>query len=153
MAKRKRRKGQRSTKHYTQTTNNLAIRTALKPEMLRKTKQFLLHMWNPSCFSCNKSGAKSWMRKGLSCDYDKRRISVVICDTNTPYTFINPKSNCQYHLSTSVRNWQKGVGWYLRKYYLKGKMRRFFKDFWFNSLVLRIRWWCKKSEYKLQART
>jgi hypothetical protein len=33
--------------------------------------------------------------------------------------------------------------------FLKDRMRRFFKHSWFNSLVLRIRWRWKKSEYKL----
>jgi hypothetical protein len=29
-----------------------------------------------------KPGDKSWMRKGQDCIYDKRNISVVICDTD-----------------------------------------------------------------------
>ena len=37
--------------------------------------------------SCYKPGEKSWMGKGRDCDYDKRNIFDVICDTdiyNTP---------------------------------------------------------------------
>jgi hypothetical protein len=33
--------------------------------------------------SCYKSDDMSWMRKWQDCDYDKRNISVVICDTDT----------------------------------------------------------------------
>jgi hypothetical protein len=33
-------------------------------QVLRKGKQFLLHLWDPSCYSCYKSGDMSWTRKG-----------------------------------------------------------------------------------------
>ena len=35
---------------------------------------------NPSCYICHKPGDNLWMRKGPDCDYDKRNMSVVICD-------------------------------------------------------------------------
>ena len=40
----------------------------------------------PVCYSCHKSGKTSstCMRKEPDCDYDKRNISVVICDTDIP---------------------------------------------------------------------
>ena len=50
---------------------------------LRKGRQFLLHTWHPSCYSCYKPSDKSWMRKGQYHDYDKLNISVVICDTDS----------------------------------------------------------------------
>jgi hypothetical protein len=53
--------------------------------MLRKGKEFLLHMWYPSSYSCYNPGDKSWMRKGQDCDYDKWNIFVVICDTAAQY--------------------------------------------------------------------
>jgi hypothetical protein len=31
-------------------------------QVLQKGKQFMLHMWHPSCYSCYKPGDKSWMR-------------------------------------------------------------------------------------------
>jgi hypothetical protein len=51
--------------------------------------------------------------------------------------------------------------WHLRnilyiktmKNFLKDKMRQCFKNTWFKSLVLRIWWRFKKSQYKLQAQT
>jgi hypothetical protein len=51
-------------------------------QVLRNQKQFLLHLWHPSCHSSYKYGDKSWMKKGPNCDYDKRNISVVICETD-----------------------------------------------------------------------
>jgi len=44
------------------------------------------------CSCCSISGTrcatnpviKTWTRKGSDCDYDKRNISVVICDTDIP---------------------------------------------------------------------
>ena len=39
-------------------------------QVLRKGKQFLLHIWHPSCYSCYKPVDKSWIRKGPNCDYD-----------------------------------------------------------------------------------
>jgi hypothetical protein len=53
--------------------------------MLHKGWQFLLHMWHPLCYSSYKPGDMLWMGKGPDCDYDKRNISVVIPDTDTPY--------------------------------------------------------------------
>ena len=47
----------------------------------RKGNQFLFHLWYPLCYSCYKTTGKSWMKSGLSCDYDKRSISVVICNS------------------------------------------------------------------------
>ena len=37
--------------------------------MLRKCRQFLLHIWHPSCYCFYKTGNKSWMRKGPDYDY------------------------------------------------------------------------------------
>ena len=51
----------------------------VRTQVLRKGKQFLAHIWHPSCYSCNKPGDKSWIKNGPDCDYDKRNISVVIC--------------------------------------------------------------------------
>ena len=48
--------------------------------MLWKGKQFLLHMRHPSCYTCYKRGDMSWMRKWSNCDFEKRNISMVICD-------------------------------------------------------------------------
>jgi hypothetical protein len=45
--------------------------------MLQKGKQFLLHKWHLSCYSCCKLNDKSWMRKGLN--------SVVLVDIYTQY--------------------------------------------------------------------
>jgi hypothetical protein len=53
-------------------------------QLLRKGKQFLLHMWYPTCYSCYNPGYKSWMRKGPDCDYNKRNISLAIYDTDIP---------------------------------------------------------------------
>ena len=49
-------------------------------KVLRKGKQFLLHMWHPSYYFCYKLCDKSWMMKRPHCNYDKRNISVDICD-------------------------------------------------------------------------
>ena len=50
----------------------------------KKSKnQFLLHMWRPSCYYCYTPGDESCMRKGPDCNYDKRKISVIICDADT----------------------------------------------------------------------
>ena len=40
-------------------------------QVLRKGKQFLLHMWHPSCYSCYNPTGNSWMRKGSHCSYNK----------------------------------------------------------------------------------
>ena len=61
----------------TQKTKDRATRTPLKPKVIQNGKQFLLHMWYPSCYSCYKLGDKSLMRKEPDCDYDKRNISAV----------------------------------------------------------------------------
>ena len=56
---------QRFTKYYTE--NKRLSELNLKPgetQLLWKDKQFLLHMWHPSCYSCYKPGDRSWMRKG-----------------------------------------------------------------------------------------
>ena len=52
--------------------------------VVRKGKQFLLHMWHLSCYSSYKPGDKSWMRKWPDYNYDKQNISMVICDTDIP---------------------------------------------------------------------
>jgi len=38
-----------------------------------------------SCYSSCKPGDKSWKKKWPDCDYDERNISVVTCDTDTPF--------------------------------------------------------------------
>ena len=50
--------------------------------MHQKGKQFLLHMWHPSCYSCHKPGDKSWITKEANCDYGKRKISMFLCNTD-----------------------------------------------------------------------
>jgi hypothetical protein len=55
-----------------------------KNRVLQEGKQFLIRLWYPSRYSCYKPGDKSWMRKGLDYDYDKRNSSMVICDTDIP---------------------------------------------------------------------
>ena len=45
-------------------------------------------LWHPACYSCYTPGIKSLMRnKRTGSYYDKRNMSVVICDTDTPYRF------------------------------------------------------------------
>ena len=41
-------------------------------QVLRKGKQFLLHVWHPSCYSCYAPSNMSWISKGPDCDYGKR---------------------------------------------------------------------------------
>ena len=62
--------------NITKKTKDRATRTPLKPGWI----QFLLHMWHPSCYSRYKPGEKSWMRKRLVSNYDKRNISMVVCE-------------------------------------------------------------------------
>ena len=73
MDKRTNNDGQNST----QTTKSRTL-------VLRKGKQFLFHMCHPSCYSFYEAGDKPWKQKGLDCDYDKRNITVVICDSDFP---------------------------------------------------------------------
>jgi hypothetical protein len=61
----------------TQKTKDRATRTSVKP-IFRKVKQFLLHMWHPSCYSFFKPEDKSHTRKRPGYDYDKRHVSIVI---------------------------------------------------------------------------
>ena len=67
--------------NISEKTKDRATRTGTKNwgwnQMPRKGKQFLLHTWHPSCYSCYKPGDKSWMRKWPDIDYDKRNISFV----------------------------------------------------------------------------
>jgi len=63
------------------TRNRTGTRYTLIPEenqMAQKVKQFLLHMWHPSCYSCYKPSDKLWMKKGPHCDYNWWNI----CDTD-----------------------------------------------------------------------
>ena len=50
----------------------------------RKENQFLHHYWHISCHSYCKLDDKSLMSKVPDCDYDKRKISVVMCDIYIP---------------------------------------------------------------------
>lgn len=56
MSKWKRTTGQ--TKHYTKTSNKTPTENQWT-QVLRMYKQFLLHMWHPSWYSCYKPGDKS----------------------------------------------------------------------------------------------
>jgi hypothetical protein len=71
----------------TQKTKDLSPRihakTGAKPP-LRTCKQFLLYMWHLLCYSSYKPSDKSWMKKGIDCDKEKRNISVIICHTDIP---------------------------------------------------------------------
>jgi hypothetical protein len=64
-----------------QKTKDRATWTPIKTGVLRKGKQFLLHILHLLRYSCYKPCDKFWMRKGSDCDYDKRNIFMVICDT------------------------------------------------------------------------
>jgi hypothetical protein len=52
------------TKDYT----DWATLILQKGDEPRDSKQFLLHWGHPSCYSCYKTGEKSWMKKGPNCD-------------------------------------------------------------------------------------
>ena len=72
-----------------QNTKGSATRTQ-KPgwrQVLRTGGQFLFHLGHLLCYCCYKSGDKSWNRKGLDCNYDKRNIFVVMYDTYIPQRF------------------------------------------------------------------
>jgi hypothetical protein len=58
--------------------NLIKIRGLTRSHMI--CKQFLLHLCHPSCYSCQESNNASWKRKEQDRAYDKRNISVVICD-------------------------------------------------------------------------
>jgi hypothetical protein len=68
MAKRK--KTNNNLQNTTHKTKNRTTLTLLK-QRVNSGKQFLLHMWHPSCYSCYKPSDKSRMMKGPDCDYDK----------------------------------------------------------------------------------
>ena len=68
----------------TQKNKDRSTRTPLNTRMLRKGNTFLLHTWHLSCYSCYKPGDKLWMKKRPDCDFGKRSIIVVICDTDIP---------------------------------------------------------------------
>ena len=55
----------------------------------RKGKQFLLHMLYRSCYT---SSDKSWMRIEPDCDYDKRNISMVSCETDIRLSMLTNNS-------------------------------------------------------------
>ena len=61
--------------NITQKTKDRSTPTPLKAGVNRKEKQFRLHLWHLSCYSCYKPGNISWMRKEPFCDYDKRELS------------------------------------------------------------------------------
>ena len=68
------------TKNYVQ---NKTQKTMSKTNPIKKYKLFLFHMWHWSSYICNKPGDKSWMMNGSGSAYDKRNLSVVICNTNS----------------------------------------------------------------------
>jgi hypothetical protein len=49
-----------------------------RTHVLRKGRQFLLPMWDPSCYSCYKHGDKSWIRKGPDCDLPEHMSSPLV---------------------------------------------------------------------------
>jgi hypothetical protein len=66
---------QRSTKHYAENKRLSNITTTKNQgwtHVFMRGKQFLLHMWHPSCYSFHKFGDKSWMRNGQDYDSDKQ---------------------------------------------------------------------------------
>jgi hypothetical protein len=44
---------------------------------------FLLDLWAPFVYSCKKNNPMINQKKRPACGYDKRDISVVICDTDS----------------------------------------------------------------------
>ena len=71
----------------TQEIKDRATWTSLKPGVIAGTPEGKV---SSSCSTCDprrfthyNPGDKSWMIKRMDCDYDKRNISVVICDTDT----------------------------------------------------------------------
>jgi len=87
MAKRK--KTNYDLQNIAQKAKDRATWTPLKPgvtQVFQKGKQFLLHMWRPSCYSSYKPSDKSWMGKLQGSAYDKWNIYVVICDTKNHVT-------------------------------------------------------------------
>jgi len=84
------RTNQRSIKRYTdnqRSSNTNPTRNRGFSHVFQKNKQFLFHMWHPSCYSCYK--LRSWMRTGPDYDYDKLNISVVICDRYSAYIMVS----------------------------------------------------------------
>ena len=69
-----------------QKTKDWATRTPLKTgsELRCSGKVGSSCSTSDTCYSCYKPSGKSWIRKGPDNDYEKRNISVVICDTDTP---------------------------------------------------------------------
>ena len=70
----------------TQKTIDWGTRTPLKPGSELKCSGSVGSSCSTSdtCYSCYKTSGKSWIRKGPDNDCEKRNISVVICDTDTP---------------------------------------------------------------------
>ena len=58
--------------------------------IIETTKDRATHAWlvalhvAPPCYSCKNKRDKPWIRKEPDCDYDKRNIPLIICDTDTP---------------------------------------------------------------------
>ena len=62
------------TKKYKRTNNDLQNIHIKLTQVLRKSKQFIIHQWNPSCVSSYKPVSP----------YDKWNMFVVICDRDIP---------------------------------------------------------------------
>ena len=77
-----------SNKNVKRTKNdveNKAQKRMSKTNPTKKYKLFLFHMWHwSSSYNCNKPGDKPWMMNGPGSVNDKRNLSVVICNTNSP---------------------------------------------------------------------
>jgi hypothetical protein len=76
--------------------------------------------------------------------------------TDSDYLFGKFKlflNNPQFYIIRFINSGSQCFGTDIPVYglFLKGKMRRFFKNPWFKSFVLRIRWRCKQCDNKLQA--
>ena len=71
---------QKRANNNLQNITHRATRTILKP----KDKQFLINYCHPLWYSFCKPGGTSLMRTALDCDYDKRNIYVVMCNTYIP---------------------------------------------------------------------
>jgi uncharacterized ion transporter superfamily protein YfcC len=66
------------SKHNTENHRSNPTKTRGWTFVLVKGKEFLLHMWHMSCYSCYIPSDMSWMRKGLDCDYNKWVYGVFI---------------------------------------------------------------------------
>jgi hypothetical protein len=80
----KEKKTKNSWRNTTQKTKGRTIRTPLKTELYTSALEgfSVPATLDKPCFSCYKPDEKSWIRKERDCDFDKLKISVVICVAN-----------------------------------------------------------------------